>query len=108
MKLKSMKLSKSDRESASKQAESMIERPAYPYGLCLRLDNEALEKLEIGELPEVGSKMTVLATVEVSATSQHDVAGGSPNKTLELQITDMALGADLDVKDHAAALYDKS
>lgn len=107
MNLKSMKLSKSDREQETKAVESMIERPAYPYGLCLRLDNQTLEKLEIGELPDVGSKMTILAKVEVSSTSQHDVAGGKPNRTLELQITDLALGADLDVKDHAGTLYGK-
>jgi hypothetical protein len=103
MKLTSIKINEADREK-TKSAE-LIDAPAYPYGMCLRLEEATIAKLEIATLPKVGEKMMVMARVEVSETSQRDVVGGSPQRSISLQITDLAIGADVKDKDHATTLY---
>lgn len=66
--------------------------PRYPYGLCICLDDDALEKLGLTQLPAVGTAMTLTARVEVSSTSAYQTRGGESEARLELQITDMELG----------------
>lgn len=72
---------------------SSPDEPAYPYGLRISLDDDSLTKLGITELPKVGSPMHVLAVVEIVSTSDYESKEGGERKSLELQITDMALGA---------------
>lgn len=96
MKLQSMKLSKSDVE---RQQEKWSKPPAqdadrYPYGLELHLDNDVLEKLNLGELPEVGSTMTLMATVKVTTVSSRDEVDGDKRNNVSLQITAMGLESD--------------
>jgi len=100
--LKSMKITKSQQEKATKP--SMMEYPQYPYGLSIRLDNDSLKKLGIKELPEVGEKMTVIAKVEVTSASQNKSTGGD-SKNVELQITDMCLEDEGDAKEASKELY---
>lgn len=64
--------------------------PEYPYGLRLGLDTDALTKLGIAELPEVGTVLKLVARVEVVSVSQYEHADGK-SKDLGLQITDMEL-----------------
>lgn len=59
--------------------------PEYPYGLRIRLEREQLEKLGLTALPAIGETFTV---------SAHDSAEGGESRSLELQITDLALGRD--------------
>lgn len=67
--------------------------PAYPYGLSLNLSDEVLAKLGITEAPAVGEKMTLVATVEVTGTSQYENQSGK-DVNVNLQITDMELTGD--------------
>jgi hypothetical protein len=91
-KLVSMKLDAKAREE--KYAETVaVDRPAYPWGLSLTLDEDALEKLDVGELPEVGKTMLVLARVDVTSVSSHESEHGK-NRSVSLQITEMCLEAD--------------
>lgn len=105
--LHSMKITAAERKK--RQEPSMgpgEDAPAYPYGLTVRLDNEALEKLGIGDdLPESEAKMVLIAKVEVISASSVDRAGGGKTRGLELQITDMCL-EDGNAKDAAKTLYD--
>lgn len=101
-KLVSMKMTKSERQEKSEPAE--IDRPIYPYGLEVRLDTDALEKLGLeDELPEVGGEMTLLAKVKVTGASSSDSEYGK-NRSVSLQITDMCL--EDGNKDLASKLYD--
>jgi hypothetical protein len=70
---------------------SPYEGEEYPYGLCLCLDDEALQKLGITTLPEVGKEMTLTARVVVKTTMERSEADGEKCRSVELQITDMAL-----------------
>lgn len=88
--------------------------PKYPYGLCLYLDDETLEKLGITELPKVGTVMTLTAQVKVtsvrSSETQTEKSKGetdeNTNSSVDLQITDMELQGVM--KDLAKSLYTKS
>ena len=103
-KLTSMKLSESDRK---KQMEPSIayEGPKYPYGLALSLNEEILDKLDLGSLPKVGATLTLVATVDVTSASSEEHQGGK-RRSIGLQITEMCLEAEGDAESAAKALYE--
>jgi hypothetical protein len=90
-KLTDMKMSRAEVKEYMGPADSMIDNaPRYPWGLCIQLDNDSLEKLGL-DLPEVGEEMTLTATVKVTSVSSNETEGSNPSKSVSLQITDMAL-----------------
>lgn len=90
-KMVSMKRDAADRMNSE---VSIVHEDEYGYGLRLHLDNAELEKLGFGtEMPEVGSKRTMRAIVEVVSTSKHEGADGI-ERSLSLQITDMGIDED--------------
>jgi len=82
------------------------DEPAYPYGLCLHLDAEQLEKLGITALPKVGSTMMIHAMAYVKSTGAYETQGGN-DMTMSLQITDMEISAEERGVSHAEAMYGK-
>lgn len=109
-KLVSMKIDKKAREERYAETAVASEGPAYPWGLQLNLDNEALEKLGI-DLPEVGKTMMIIARVDITAASSSEsIEGGKTrqNRSASLQITDLCLEADAGEGGSAAeTLYGK-
>lgn len=72
--------------------------PTYPYGLCISLDDETLEKLGMeGELPAVGEVMQFTAMAKVTSASMNESERSDGTKSqccrIELQITDMGVPA---------------
>jgi hypothetical protein len=69
--------------------------PRYPYGMELRLDTETLDKLGI-DLSDykVGESCVIEAKATVTRLSESQQQGGKDRRDLELQITDIAIGAD--------------
>lgn len=65
------------------------EGPKYPYGLCLDLNDDVLEKLGITSLPPVGTVMHITAMAKVTRVSEHENEKES-ERCVGLQITDMA------------------
>jgi len=105
--LVSMKLSVEEAKAETMLGSSSDDDlPKYPYGLSICLDDDALEKLGITELPAVGSTMQLVATVEVQSVSQYENQKGADNN-LNLQITDMALSVPTkrDPASMASSLY---
>lgn len=107
MKLVSMKLD--PKEQKQEASDLAFEKPLYPYGLSISLDDEALKKLGITELPDVDDRMTLTARVCVTNVGDYASQSGS-NKSVSLQIEAMdlsdAVEAD-DAKDPADTLYKK-
>lgn len=71
--------------------------PDYPYGLCIHLDKDELDKLGIKDLPKIGTEMMIEAKVKVTRISQSaaESADGSDEYTsVDLQITDIGLEAE--------------
>lgn len=77
--------------------------PKYPWGLSICLEHAQLEKLGLTTLPKVGSTMSLVARVEVTSTSERESQGDGPQRSVSLQVTDMALSAE--AGDAAQALY---
>lgn len=71
----------------------------YPYGLCISLDNETMEKLGLsGDLPEVGEMIHLCAMAKVTSASanERETTDGKTETScrVELQITNMALESE--------------
>lgn len=93
-------------ENTAEAAQSTeYKEPEYPYGLCIRLGKDELDKLGITSLPAVGTKMSMTAAVFVKSTSAYETQDSGKDMTFELQITDMELGAASSPSDAANALY---
>lgn len=112
MKLQSMALSPEEAKEMMGDccAPSMMsdedKGPKYPYGLTIYLCDETLAKLNLGTLPDVGTKFTLMAIVEVTSNSQRQTQDGK-DVSMDLQITDMALSSGPD-KTPAQSLYSAS
>lgn len=104
MELKSMILSP---EEKKEYAGSVVaEAPMYPYGLRISLGDDAIDKLGLVGNPEAGQKLMLVARVEVVGFSQDKTFTGDIEKSLSLQITEMALAPDTDKKtDPEKVLY---
>jgi hypothetical protein len=93
MKLVSMKIDPA--QQREKYAESVApEAPRYPYGLCLRLEDDDVEKLGLDKLPAVGKTVTVQAKAMVESVSENQYTEGGEARTrrsVSLQITDLAI-----------------
>lgn len=93
-------------ESPSAAGGDATELPKYPYGLELSLDDSAMEKLGIAELPDVGYVMKLTALVTVSSVSMNQAQDNDAENSMRLQITDMQLDAPaMDSAAMAAKLY---
>jgi hypothetical protein len=73
--------------------------PQYPYGLCISMDEDSLEKIGEGdELPEVGEVVHLVALAKVtSASSREEITSDGAKKVcrrVELQITHLAVQED--------------
>lgn len=80
--------------SKSKTLLSDVEpsQPEYPYGLSINLDNETLDKLGIGDLPEVGGEFTMKAIVRVKSVTDAQHEGEGRSRHVSMQIEQMDLG----------------
>jgi hypothetical protein len=81
-------------EKADDLSPAVNNEPDYPYGLCISLCSDELDKLGLTELPEVGEMLHIHAMATVTAVSQND-SGSGPQRRVELQITHM-VGEDED------------
>lgn len=92
MKLVNMERTEAEKKAAEERWEVESERgPDYPYGLCINLGADEMEKLGIKDLPEIGEQMSLTATVKVTSVSSYDSEGGGSSKSVSLQITEMGL-----------------
>jgi len=98
MKLVSMKRSAEDkREDMGNPVPPEAVGPDYPWGLCINMDSDELDKLGIKTLPDLNTEMTITAKVKVtrreesSQMAMYDGGDESERRCLSLQITDMAI-----------------
>lgn len=105
--LVNMKMDRKELEEKYSSTPAEMDMPAYPYGLRVNLDEDAIDKLGLNKLPSPGKTMLLLARVDiVSVSDNENVQGGKTHRhrSVELQITDLAL--DKDSGDAATTLYD--
>jgi hypothetical protein len=107
MTLVNMKLTPEEAKEADCCASPSDGGPAYPWGLSIYLDDETLAKLGITQLPDVGTRLTLNAIVEVTSNSQRQTQEGK-TVNMDLQITDMELSGTRAEPSAAAVLYGAS
>lgn len=82
-----MKRSKSEKKASEVPTKSLGED--YPYGLEIRLDEDAMEKLE-ADLPAAGKTVKIVAKAKVKSSEVRDSDEGK-RRSCCLQITHMKL-----------------
>lgn len=63
----------------------------YPYGLCISLDNDALEKLDLSTDVDAGDQVHFQCIGKVTSVSKRETDKGSEAR-IEIQITHLSLG----------------
>ena len=107
MDMKSMKMSPAEVKEYTEPSVALGSAPRYPYGLCINLDDDGIEKLGLVALPEVGSTLMIQARVQVVAVRQNQ-RQDELDRNVELQITDMAIGPDTSKPSVEQQLYNES
>lgn len=84
-----------------------LSAPMYPWSLCIRLEDDTLEKLGLdGEMPSVGEMIHLCAMAKVTSVSENEMEDGNGGKKsrrcIELQITHLATESEDDENDRAA------
>lgn len=103
--LVSMKIDPAKREDYAKPS-TLADAPVYPYGLCVHLDGEVMEKLGMKTLPAAGTDLRLTAKVTVTSVSENSYSTAGKTETrqsMSVQITAMAL--DATSSDTAKSLY---
>jgi hypothetical protein len=106
MPIKSMKMS--PEEMKDREQSSVLNEPAFPFGLSLHISPEVYEKLEIGEIPSLGETFAILGKAEVTSLNKDKGLDDRQKVSMTLQITDLGVtpGADDDkVVDAGEKLY---
>lgn len=75
-------------------ASNKVSGPEYPYGCCISLDDETLDKTGLGgDMPAAGETIRFTAMAKVTCASVRDEIGADGTtkqcRRVELQITDM-------------------
>lgn len=92
MELKSMKMSDGEQKEYTQPTTiTGGEAPAYPYGLCISMDEESLKKLglQAGKLT-VGQAVMVHAAATVKSISLR-MDEKEKHESVDMQLTDMAV-----------------
>ena len=74
---------------AEAKAQAEPTPDVFPYGLCISLCDDELEKLGLGDDVQVGDMLHLHCMAKVTAVAKHDSEMGGPSRRVELQITDM-------------------
>lgn len=82
-----------------------ITEAEYPHGLCISLDDEELEKLQIQALPRIGQKFHIKGFASVKNLSEGESEGEGKERHMSLQITHLKLELVENERSHDAIFY---
>lgn len=88
-KMTDMKFTKADKKE--RMAGMEVGGNDYPWGLTITLDAQALKKMGIEELPDAGDECQMQAIGKVTRVSQSANANDENDRSVEIQITNLAL-----------------
>ena len=83
--LTDMKLTKKESKESS-GIPAVDDRPRFPFGLEIRLDDDSLKKLGFDSLPAVGEEFIVIGVGPVTSVSENQRQGSEVNRHLEIQL----------------------
>lgn len=113
MAMKAEEKGKSDGCCCCGPCDCESDRPRFPWGLQICLEDEQMKALGISSMPGTGKTMTMTAVVKVTRCSEDEMEGEEPRRSMSLQITDMALEMPMekrkavDMSSAAAEIYRK-
>lgn len=87
-KMTDMKMSKAEKKKDMEVCCGSNSGPDYPWGLSINLDEAALNKLGITELPDAGAECDVMAVGKVTSVSS-SASDGDTRRRVEIQITNL-------------------
>lgn len=91
---KFVSMKKTPDDLAEEKAENMVggdyPRDLYPYGLCISLCEEELEKLELSDQVDTGDLIHLNAIGRVTSVNKRETDQGQKVR-VEIQLTDIAL-----------------
>lgn len=85
-----MKLTPKEVKEEKAEAKA-YEPPPYPWGLCIRLEKDELDKLKLAALPNVGDEVHITAVGRVTGVSSAMRDQNDEDKTVSIQITMLEL-----------------
>ena len=106
-----MKLTAESKPEEKTLLSAEADRPEYPYGLRISLEDESLTKLGISELPTIDAEFTLEALACVISVSRNYIQDPSmQRRSLELQIKTLQLtpAKEQSEASHAQQLYSNS
>ena len=80
-------MKRSEADMASEADAIPADVGQYPYGLCINMDKDELDKLGITELPAIGAEVHLVAVGTVTRISQS--TGMDESMSMSVQITMM-------------------
>lgn len=98
MKLVDMKLPKKNK-SDTLNAPVAVDQEEYPYGLCIRLNNDQLNKLGIFDQMDVDMGVTITAIGTVKSKEKSEMQGGKSDKSLSIQIKQIGIEPEKSLDD---------
>lgn len=101
----SMKMTAKEAKEYASPSTAVADAPQFPYGLRVELNNDSLDKLAMKDMPKIGDRFTMTCTVEACGCASYTERDGDENRSLSLQITDMALVPMAAKKSAADAIY---
>lgn len=104
MKLMSMAQKSGEGKEETAEIAAEASTPKFPYGLCLCLNEEALEKLGWKDLPKVGAKFNIEARGVVTAVRSIEGQEHS-TQSVDIQLTDLGIDGEKAAKSAADTLY---
>ena len=95
MKIVSLKETQSSKEKET-EALPAVDESVYPWGLCLWLDQDLIKKLGFKSVSDftLGQVLDLVGKAKVTGISMREREGGENTQCVDLQITDMGLGAE--------------
>lgn len=87
MELRDMKLPKEKRKETNAPVAA---QQSYPWGLQINLDRDALKKLGIDKLPDVGVECKIMGVGKVTRVTE-SASDKDKRRSVEIQITKLAL-----------------
>lgn len=96
------------KEEYSERKSLIADKPKYPHGLKINLDEGMAKKLGLDESTKVGDKIMMLARVEVCSVYRENYEGDVGSVSIGLQITDMDLKKPKEETDVASKMYGSS
>lgn len=101
--LKSMLITSQEKREGS--LLSVEDKPSFPYGLKIEIDEDTAKKLGLTTMPSVGDFMNVIGRAEVVSVRKEENVGDDHGFSFSLQIQDLDVSQESLEKKASDVMY---